>query len=147
MATQDEDIRITALPTASSLTSGMYVAVDNETTGTQKYDLFELTNLEPKTATYTEADISNGAITVNGEHSLIKLTLTTISTLTINLTGNYVNFAMDVINTANNNDVTITIKSGSTTLKYAKSGGNKVTKNSYFQIAAVGSCWTLAEFM
>ena len=144
---QDEDIRILELSTAPALQPGMFVAIDSAANGTQNYDLNNVCDLTPKTATYTESDISNGVLAVNGEHTLNTLTLSTISSLTINITGNYVNLAIDVVNTSNSNDVTITVKAGSTVLKYAKAGGNKVLKNAYFQLAALGNCWTLAEFI
>jgi flagellin-like hook-associated protein FlgL len=38
---KDEDIRIFELPEATSLPAGMYVAVDNETLGTKKYNISE----------------------------------------------------------------------------------------------------------
>ena len=93
----------------------------------------------------TESDLNNNTISM-GDNVVRKLTLTSISTLTVNISS-VGNFALEIDNTGNSNDVTVSVvRSGTTTLKYSVAGGNVVGAGKYMQLTCVGSCWTLAEF-
>ena len=93
----------------------------------------------------TESDLNNNAISM-GDNVVRKLTLTSISTLTVNI-GSVGNFALEIDNTGNSNDVTVSVvRSGTTTLKYSVAGGNVVGAGKYVQVTCVGNCWTQAEF-
>jgi hypothetical protein len=96
----------------------------------------------------TEADISSGQIEVHNLNALTKLTLTTISELTINTmdTGVVNNFGIEIDNTANDNDVEISIHHGNEVLRASIAGGTSVWAHTYVQMTCVGTCWTLAEF-
>ena len=97
---------------------------------------------------FTHSDIVSGAITIPTGNSISKITLTSVSTLTVRANIDLPNFALEIDNTSNSNDVTITVTSndGLTTLYKSAAGGNKVSKNKYVQLTCVGNCWTLAEF-
>lgn len=93
----------------------------------------------------TESDLDNNTIYMD-HNEVRKLTLTTISTLTVNI-STVGNFALEIDNTGNSNDVTVSVaRSGTTTLKYSVAGGNVVGAGKYVQVTCVGNCWTLAEF-
>ncbi len=96
----------------------------------------------------TEADLVEGVLTIASTNSITKLTLTTAQTLTVLANEGVPNFALEIDNTGNSNDVTVTVKdsTGTTTLKASAAGGNTVGTGKYYQLTCVGSCWTLAEF-
>lgn len=98
--------------------------------------------------TKTESNLVDGALTIGGGNSLTKLTLTTVQTLTVKANGDIPNFALEIDNTGNSNDVTVAVQdsTGTTTLKPSVAGGYTVGAGKYVQLTCVGSCWTLAEF-
>lgn len=96
----------------------------------------------------TESNLVGGALAIGGGNSLTRLTLTTVQTLTVLANAETPNFALEIDNTGNSNDVTVTVKdsTGTTTLNASVAGGNTVGTGKYYQLTCVGSCWTLAEF-
>jgi hypothetical protein len=96
----------------------------------------------------TEADLVEGALAIASTNSLTRLTLTTAQTLTVLANYGVPNFALEIDNTGNSNDVTVTVKdyAGTTTLNASVAGGDTVGAGKYVQLTCVGSCWTLAEF-
>jgi hypothetical protein len=96
----------------------------------------------------TESDLVNGALSIGGGNSITKLTLTTVQALTVKANEGTPNFALEIDNTGNSNDVTVTVKdsTGTTTLNASVAGGDTVGAGKYVQLTCVGSCWTLAEF-
>ena len=96
----------------------------------------------------TESDLVDGVLTIGGGNSLTRLTLTTVQTLTVLANEGVPNFALEIDNTGNGNDVTVTVKdsTGTTTLNASAAGGNTVSTGKYYQLTCVGNCWTLAEF-
>lgn len=96
----------------------------------------------------TESDIENGKFTIDGQNSTTKLTLTSVSTLTIVSNVGVPNFAITIDNSANASDVSISVKTSDelTTLYHSTAGGTSIAAGSIVQITAVGDCWTLAEF-
>jgi hypothetical protein len=96
----------------------------------------------------TESDLVSGALTIDGGNSITKLTLATVQALTVKANEGTPNFALEIDNTGNSNDVTVTVKdsTGTTTLNASVAGGDTVGAGKYVQLTCVGSCWTLAEF-
>ena len=96
----------------------------------------------------TESDLVEGVLTIASTNSVTKLTLTTAQTLTVLANAGTPNFALEIDNTGNSNDVTVTVKdsAGTTTLNESVDGGNTVGAGKYYQLTCVGNCWTLAEF-
>lgn len=94
----------------------------------------------------TESDLVEGVLTIDSTNSVTKLTLTTAETLTVLANEGVPNFALEIDNTGNGNDVTIDVQHGPDSLKYSVAGGNVVGAGKYMQLTCVGSCWTLAEF-
>lgn len=95
-----------------------------------------------------ESDISNGHMEIASNNVVTTLTLTTVNAVTMH-TSDYSlppNFAVQIDNTGNSNDVTIDVQHGPDSLKYSVAGGNVVGAGKYMQLTCVGSCWTLAEF-
>lgn len=82
---KDEDIRIFELPEATSLPAGMYVAVDNETLGTKKYNISEALDSMATSADVEEirgeleskadsSDVAALATTVDGKADEVAMT-------------------------------------------------------------------------
>jgi hypothetical protein len=96
----------------------------------------------------TEADLVEGELAIASTNSLTRLTLTTVQTLTVLANDGVPNFALEIDNTGNSNDVTVTVQdsTGTTTLNASVAGGDTVGAGKYVQLTCVGSCWTLAEF-
>lgn len=96
----------------------------------------------------TDADIpSDGILAIDGGNSLTRLTLTTLQAFTVKANTGVPNFALEIDNTGNSNDVTVTVvDSLGTALKASAAGGDTVGAGKYVQLTCVGSCWTLAEF-
>lgn len=96
----------------------------------------------------TEADLVEGVLSIASTNSVTKLTLTTAQTLTVLANEGVPNFALEIDNTGNSNDVTVTVKdsTGTTTLKASAAGGNKIDDGAYVQLTCVGGCWTMAVF-
>lgn len=96
----------------------------------------------------TESDLVEGVLTIASTNSVTKLTLTTAETLTVLANEGVPNFAIEIDNTGNNNDVTVTVKdsTGTTTLKASAAGGNTIDDGAYVQLTCVGGCWTMAVF-
>lgn len=96
----------------------------------------------------TESDLVEGALTIGGGNSVTKLTLTTVHTLTVLANAGIPNFALEIDNTGNGNDVTVTVKDsiGTTTLKASAAGGTTIDDGAYVQLTCVGGCWTMAVF-
>lgn len=96
----------------------------------------------------TESDLVDLTLTIGGGNSLTKLTLTTVQALTVKANDGVPNFAMEIDNTGNSNDVTVTVKdsTGMTTLKASAAGGNTIDDGAYVQLTCVGGCWTMAVF-
>lgn len=96
----------------------------------------------------TEADLVEGVLSIASTNSVTKLTLTTAQTLTVLANEGVPNFALEIDNTGNSNDVTVAVKdsTGTTTLKASAAGGNKIDDGSYVQLTCAGGCWTMAVF-
>lgn len=96
----------------------------------------------------TESDLVEGVLSIASTNSVTKLTLTTAQTLTVLANEGVPNFALEIDNTGNSNDVTVTVKdsTGTTTLNQSVAGGDSLTTGKLYQVTCVGSCWTLAEF-
>ena len=96
----------------------------------------------------TEADLVDGALAITSTNSITKLTLTTVQALTVKANADIPNFALEIDNTGNGNDVTVTVQdsTGTTTLSPSVAGGNSLTAGKLYQLTCVGNCWTLAEF-
>lgn len=96
----------------------------------------------------TESDLVDGALSIGEPNSITKLTLTTAQTLTVLANEGVPNFALEIDNTGNSNDVTVTVKdsTGTTTLKTSAAGGNTIDDGAYVQLTCVGNCWTMAVF-
>lgn len=96
----------------------------------------------------TESDLVEGVLTIASTNSVTKLTLTTAETLTVLANEGVPNFALEIDNTGNSNDVTVTVKdsTGTTTLKASAAGGNTIDDGAYVQLTCVGGCWTMAVF-
>lgn len=96
----------------------------------------------------TESDLVDGALSIGEPNSITKLTLTTAQTLTVLANEGVPNFALEIDNTGNSNDVTVTVKdsTGTTTLKASAAGGNTIDDGAYVQLTCVGNCWTMAVF-
>ena len=97
---------------------------------------------------YDESNLSSGKFSIQGSNTSSKLTLTTVSALTILANPSTPNFALTVDNSGNSNNVTVTVKTSneSSTLMYSAAAGNELTAGKIYQITCVGDCWTLAEF-
>ena len=96
----------------------------------------------------TESDLNNGKLAIGAGNSTTKLTLTTVSTLTVLANSGVPNFALVIDNSGNSNNVTITVKDSTdtTTFLQSVSAGNVATAGKIYQLTCVGNCWTLAEF-
>ena len=96
----------------------------------------------------TESDSVSGALTIGTGNSTTSLTLTTVNTLTVISNVGVPNFALEIDNSDNSNDVTVTVtgSDGVTALKNSVAGGTTVTAGTLVQLTAVGGCWTMAEF-
>lgn len=96
----------------------------------------------------TESDLNNGKLAIGAGNSTTKLTLTTVSALTVLANSGVPNFALVIDNSGNSNNVTITVKDSTdtTTFMQSVSAGNEVTAGKIYQLTCVGNCWTLAEF-
>lgn len=96
----------------------------------------------------TESDLTNGKLAIGAGNSTTKLTLTTVSTLTVLANSGVPNFALVIDNSGNSNNVTITVKDSTdtTTFMQSVSAGNVATAGKIYQLTCVGNCWTLAEF-
>ena len=106
---------------------------------------------ELKTSTISESDIisMSGHCGVDNLNAITTVTLTSINSVVMH-TNDYNavnNFAVEIDNTGNSNDVTIDVQHGPSSLRYSASGGNKVEAGKYVQLTCVGNCWTLAEFV
>lgn len=105
------------------------------------------THVSLASAVKAESNIESGVLEVDGANCRTRITLTTISALTINTSSVVPNFAVEIDNTGNTNDVTLTVTSGDETLKYSEAAGNSIESGKFYQLTCVGSCWTLAEFV
>lgn len=94
----------------------------------------------------TEADIIGGKVTVGAANSVTKITLTTVGALTIVANTGVPNFAYEIDNTGNSNDVTITIKySTESGTLLCPASGKKIAAGKHVQIRAFGNCWVLYD--
>jgi hypothetical protein len=96
----------------------------------------------------TESNLNDGKLAIGAGNSTTKLTLTTVSALTVLANSGVPNFALVIDNSSNSNNVTITVKdsTNTTTFMQSVSAGNEATAGKIYQITCVGNCWTLAEF-
>ena len=96
----------------------------------------------------TESDLVEGVLTIASTNSVTKLTLTTAQTLTVLANEGVPNFALEIDNTGNSNDVTVTVKdsTGTTTLNPSYSGGTKCYAGKFYQLTCVGTCWNITEY-
>lgn len=96
----------------------------------------------------TESDLVEGVLSITSTNSVTKLTITTAQTLTVLANAGTPNFALEIDNTGNGNDVTVTVKdsTGTTTLKASAAGGTTIDDGAYVQLTCVGGCWTMAVF-
>jgi hypothetical protein len=96
----------------------------------------------------TESDLTDGKFAIGAGNSTTKLTLTTVSALTVLANSGVPNFALVIDNSGNSNNVTITVKDSTDTDTFMKSvsAGNEATAGKIYQVTCVSSCWTLAEF-
>lgn len=96
--------------------------------------------------TMSEVDIDQGVLAIDGNNVVTKVTLATVNAVTFSVDEIVPSFAVEIDNTGNSNDVTVTVVNGSTTLRYSSAAGNQVGAGKYVQLTCVGGCWTLAEF-
>lgn len=103
---------------------------------------------ELRTATITESDLTGGSCNINNLNAFTKMTLTSVNSVTMHTNDDTAvnNFFVEIDNTGNSNDVTIDVQHGLDSLKYLVAAGNKALAGKYYQLTAVGGCWTLAEF-
>ena len=96
----------------------------------------------------TEADLVEGVLAIASTNSVTKLTLTTVETLTVLANEGIPNFALEIDNTGNGNDVTVTVQdsAGTITLNPSYSGGNKCYAGKFYQLTCVGNCWNITEY-
>lgn len=96
----------------------------------------------------TEDDLVEGALAIAFTNSITKLTLTTAQTLTVLANAGTPNFALEIDNTGNINDVTVTVQdsAGTITLNPSYSGGNKCYAGKFYQLTCVGNCWNITEY-
>ena len=96
----------------------------------------------------TESDLVSGALTIGAGNSTTRLTLTQADELKVVSNAGVPNFALEIDNSGNSNDVEVTVteSDGTTGMKNSVAGGTTVTAGSYVQLTAVGRCWTMAEF-
>jgi len=68
------------------------------------------------------------------------------NTLTVNISsdGDATNAAFELSPSV---DMTLTVARAGTALKYSSDAGNSLTASKYYQVTAVGNCWTMAEFV
>ncbi len=98
--------------------------------------------------TKSESDISSGKIDITRNNTNTIVTLTSVSALTLNVTFYGIpNLVIELDNTGNQSNVTLTLKDGTNnTMKHSTSAGNVAQAGKYYQVTAVGNCWTMAEF-
>jgi hypothetical protein len=96
--------------------------------------------------TKSEVEIDQGVLSIDGGNTVTKVTLATVNAVTFSVDESVPAFAIEIDNTGNSNDVTVTVVNGATTLKYSIAAGNQVGAGKYVQLTCVGGCWTLAEF-
>lgn len=98
--------------------------------------------------TKSETDISSGKIDITRNNTKTIVTLTSVSALTLNATFYGIpNLVIELDNTSNQSNVALTLKDGNNnTMRHSTSAGNVAQAGKYYQVTAVGSCWTLAEF-
>lgn len=96
----------------------------------------------------TEADLVEGVLSIASTNSLTKLTLTSAQTLTVLANAGTPNFAIEIDNTGNSNDVTVTVKDSpeTATLNPSYSGGTKCYAGKFYQLTCVGTCWNITEY-
>ena len=96
----------------------------------------------------TESDLVEGVLAIASTNSVTKLTLTTAQTLTVLANAGTPNFALEIDNTGNSNDVTVTVKdsTGTNTLKHSSVAGATIAANTFVQVTAVGNCWAFTYF-
>ena len=96
----------------------------------------------------TESDLVKGVLAIASTNSVTKLTLTTVQTLTVLANAGTPNFALEIDNTGNSNDVTVTVQdsTGTITLNPSYSGGNKCYAGKFYQLTCVGNCWNITEY-
>ncbi len=104
----------------------------------QQMDLYQL----------SEDDITSGHLEIHNLNALSKISLTTVNNLTLDTMEHDVvnSFGVEIDNTANDNDVEISIRHGNDVLRPSIAGGTTIWAHTYVQMTCVGSCWTLAEF-
>ena len=96
----------------------------------------------------TESDLVEGVLTISSTNSVTKLTLTTAQTLTVLANEGVPNFALEIDNTGNSNDVTVTVTDSTetATLNPSYSGGTKCYAGKFYQLTCVGTCWNITEY-
>lgn len=96
---------------------------------------------------YTESDLSDGVFVVPVGNSSALLTLTSVNALEIHANPGLPNFAIDIDNTGNSNDVEVSVLAhdGVTALRNSVAGGRTVGKNTYMQLSCVRNFWTVAD--
>ncbi len=103
-----------------------------------------LVNSAPISSTTSSATISNNRLTIIGSSYTNNQSTYTVQ---INSTGYATNAAFEINPNVN---MTLTVErrtaAGTTTLKYSAAAGNQLEAGKYYQVTAVGNCWTLAEF-
>ena len=103
-----------------------------------------LANSAPISSTTSSATIPNNRLTIIGSSYTNNQSTYTVQ---INSTGYATNAAFEINPNVN---MTLTVErrttAGTTTLKHSVAAGNQLEAGKYYQVTAVGNCWTLAEF-
>ena len=134
---------VNEVPASTSVDAGKVLSVDSNGTPCWGNAVGFVKNAGALTdaATITASNLNNGFATLSTSQSA----LTIIDEVG---TDEIVNFAIEITPSVN---CTLTIKkkvgSGeAVTMKHAVAAGNTLEANKTYQVTAVGSCWTLAEF-
>lgn len=103
-----------------------------------------LVNSSPISSTTSSATIPNNRLTIIGSSYTNNQSTYTVQ---INSTGYATNAAFEINPNVN---MALTVErrtaTGTTTLKHSVAAGNQLEAGKYYQVTAVGNCWTLAEF-
>ena len=103
-----------------------------------------LVNSAPISSTTASATIPNNRLTIISSSYTNNQSTYTVQ---INSIGQATNAAFEIKPNVN---MTLTVErqslSGTTTLRYSVAAGNQLEAGKYYQVTAVGNCWTLAEF-
>ncbi len=134
---------VNEVPSSTVSDSGKVLSVDSNGTSCWGNAVGFVKNAGALTdaATITASNLNNGFATLSTSQSALTI-------IDVVGTDEIVNFAIEITPSVN---CTLTIQkqigTGTpVTMKHSVAGGNTLEANKIYQITAVGSCWTLAEF-